>query len=397
MTIRNSFMRSVTTGSLAVVLSLFGQTLAYADESGTIEVFSKYARYGADVWADHPMAKISGEGKACISCHTSMPYGLVEPLLPGSYAAYDDMISNIEGRVRTWSDNTPWYADAKLEHVAGLDGAPPDALKGLLDADDSRGVEAVFNALILAVRDGYADSPASADTEQAFANMWAEQKQTGPEAGRWGWIYANLIPWEVEDSDLWGASLACVATSLYPDQAPEGQLQMLHDTLRQAAGNDEVSLHVKSAVLWCDTETGGQVLGDGVAGKIAADLLEQQLDNGGWALRHLGPWGVWSGSEADCCSQQEIRSDAYATGFVAMSLARSRHLLSDDGEAQLDRAIAWIDKELANPYPAEPRHNRHGSGDNTFPTFRNNIYTNAGHMWSFLAKTVHENESAPWR
>ena len=119
MTIINSFAQSVTTGCTVVVLSLVTQTLAHADESGTTEVFAKYARYGADVWADHPMAKISGEGKACISCHTSMPYGLVEPLLPGSYAAYDDMVSNIENRVRTWSDNTPWYSDTKLEHVAG--------------------------------------------------------------------------------------------------------------------------------------------------------------------------------------------------------------------------------------------------------------------------------------
>lgn len=78
-------------------------------------------------------------------------------------------------------------------------------------------------------------------------------------------------------------------------------------------------------------------------------------------------------------------------------LARSRHLISEEGKAQIDSAVAWIDTQLTNPYPSEPRHNRHITGDNTFPEFQENIYANAGHMWSFLAKTVHKNESAPWR
>ena len=59
------------------------------------QVLSRYARYGADVWAQNPGALISGEGAACISCHTSLPYALVEPLLPGSYPAYTELINNV--------------------------------------------------------------------------------------------------------------------------------------------------------------------------------------------------------------------------------------------------------------------------------------------------------------
>jgi len=161
--------------------------------------------------------------------------------------------------------------------------------------------------------------------------------------------------------------------------------------------NEDVSLHVKSAVLWCDTETGGQVLDNGVATNIAVDLLELQHENGGWALRDLGPWVDWEGSDADCCAQREIRPDAYATGFVTLALARSRHLIPQEKRAGLDEAVVWIERELGNPYPAEPRHNKHNSGEKGLPQFRNNIYTNAGHMWAFLAKAVHKNESAPWR
>ena len=153
------------------------------------------------------MALISGEGKACISCHTSLPYALVEPLLVDEYPAYRDLIENIDNRILTWSSNTPWYSHPKLEQTAALSNLPPDALKGVLNAADSRGVEAVFNALIRATHDAYLRKPAQTETQRAFENMWAEQVQAGPAAGRWRWIQANLVPWEVTDSDLWGRRL----------------------------------------------------------------------------------------------------------------------------------------------------------------------------------------------
>lgn len=382
---------------VAIILILIAPIIVSAEEASTEQVFSRYARFGADTWANNPSARISGEGQACISCHTSLPYALVEPLLPGSYPAYTDLINNVSNRALTWADNTPWYSEQKLEDTAVMEGLPPDALIEVLDAADSRGVEAIFNALILAVRDAYANKPAQPDAVQAFANMWSEQKKTGPAAGRWGWIQANLVPWEVTDSGLWGASLACVASSLFPELAPEENLNLLHGALRQAAGNDAVSLHVKSAVLWCDSELSGQLLDSDVATSIAANLLELQHDNGGWALREIGPFVDWEGSDADCCAQREIRPDAYATGFITLTLARSSHLIPEKDKGRMDKAVEWIDAQLANPYPAEPRHNKHNSGDKGLPQFRNNIYTNAGHMWAFLAKTAHENDKAPWR
>ncbi len=81
------------------------------------------------------MALISGEGKACISCHTSLPYALVEPLLVDEHRAYRDLIENIDSRILAWSTNTPWYSDKKLEQTAVLSNLPPDALKGVLNQD----------------------------------------------------------------------------------------------------------------------------------------------------------------------------------------------------------------------------------------------------------------------
>ena len=72
---------------------------AAAEENSLTETFARYARHGADVWARNPSARISGEGKSCISCHTSLPYALVEPLLKDDYQAYQDMLENIDNRV----------------------------------------------------------------------------------------------------------------------------------------------------------------------------------------------------------------------------------------------------------------------------------------------------------
>ena len=107
---------------VALGLLFFIPELAMAGDDSDDQVFARYARYGADVWAKNPSATVSGEGKACVSCHTSLPYALVEPLLPGPYAAYTDLIENINERVLTWQNNTPWYSDQKAEMTAALGG-----------------------------------------------------------------------------------------------------------------------------------------------------------------------------------------------------------------------------------------------------------------------------------
>ena len=155
---------------------LFAMPLAsIAQEDSTRTTFSNYARYGADVWARNPAALKSGEGKACISCHTSLPYALVEPLLDGDYPAYRDMIKHINNRIRTWSDKKSFYSGKKLDRTAALANLPPDSLKKFIAAEWSCGVEAVLNALIRATHDAYSGLPPQQETRAAFRNMWEEQ------------------------------------------------------------------------------------------------------------------------------------------------------------------------------------------------------------------------------
>lgn len=392
---RSKLMKLIT---MIVVFVVFVAmpSVSIAQEDSTEKTFAKYARYGADVWARNPVANIAGQGQSCISCHTSLPYALVEPLLEGDYPAYGDIIENINNRIETWSSNEPWYADKQLEQMADLSNAPPDAIKAFLDADQSRGVEAVFNAVIRATHDAYSNLPPQTETRAAFRNMWEEQVKSGMTAGRWQWINVNLVPWEVTDSDIWGASFALVAASIFPDLAPEENMLALRASLKGAFIDDAVSLHSKSAILWGDVESGGQILGVDTANRFAEKLLALQRTDGGWSLRDLGPWPEWEGSASDCCSNREIRSDAYATGFVTFILARAGRISPDGYQIQLDRAIEWIDRELANPYPTGPRFNRHNTGRVQIPEFRDSLYTNAGHMWAYLAKTAYSRNAAPW-
>lgn len=367
-----------------------------AEEDSGEENLAHYARYGAQVWSRNPAARISGESAACVSCHTSLPYALVEPLIPGNNPDYEEMIQNIDHRIHSWEENSPWYSEEKLERMAVLGGLRPDALKGILNGPDSRGTEAVLNLFIRAMHDAYEKKPASPETRLAFKHLWKEQLVSGPATGRWKWIKVNLIPWEGSDSDIWGAALTCVATSLYPELAPPGNLRSLVDSLKEASEDDEVSLHAKSAILWCDSEMDGAVLEEGDAVVLARKLLEVQREDGGWALRELGPWTGWEGSASDCCPKREIRSDTYATGATTVSLLRSRHLLQDREIKQLEKAMNWIAQVLRSPYPTTLRFNSHQSSDAELPEFRNHLIPNAGAMWAYLAQEIHSRQAAPW-
>src|SRR6478672_4696785 len=75
---------------------------------------------------------------ACVSCHTAMPYMLARPVLRGALAEQGPsaperrMLEHVVKRVRMWKDGEPWY---------------PDQTRGLPKTSESRGTEAVFNAL----------------------------------------------------------------------------------------------------------------------------------------------------------------------------------------------------------------------------------------------------------
>src|SRR5437667_607708 len=83
-------------------------------------------------------------GTFCVSCHTVMPYVLSRPALRKALAEQGPsdeerkIVENVTKRVLLWNDVGPYYTDEGYSN-----GKPAE----------SRGTEAVLNALILASED----------------------------------------------------------------------------------------------------------------------------------------------------------------------------------------------------------------------------------------------------
>jgi hypothetical protein len=95
-------------------------------------------------------------------------------------------------RVRMWKEVEPFY---------------PDQTRGLPKSSESRGTEAVLNALILSTRDAHAGA-LTEDARQALANMWPLQFKAGELKGGWAWLNFHYEPWESNDSAYYGATPA---------------------------------------------------------------------------------------------------------------------------------------------------------------------------------------------
>ena len=159
-----------------------------------------YLEQRAGWWITWPVAGRDHE-TFCISCHTAVPYALSRTALRSALAEQAPspnerrLLDNVTKRVRLWKQVEPFYNDAQ-------DGANK--------ASESRGTEAILNALILASHDTQGGR-LSDDTRAAFDNMWALQETTGDAKGAWSWLRFDNEPWEANDSQYYGASLAAAS------------------------------------------------------------------------------------------------------------------------------------------------------------------------------------------
>src|SRR5881397_338698 len=148
----------------------------------------------------------------CISCHTALPYALGRPALrtalgeQGPSANERRLLDNVTKRVRLWKEVLPFYSDEK-------NGVPKTA--------EARGTEAVLNALILTSYDA-GNRKLSDDARLALDNMWALQLKSGNTKGAWVWLNFHNEPWEADDSQFWGATLAALAIGNTPKDYRSG-------------------------------------------------------------------------------------------------------------------------------------------------------------------------------
>ncbi|CAN5342373.1 terpene cyclase/mutase family protein [soil metagenome] len=256
-------------------------------------------------WRQWPKAE-RDHGTHCVSCHTSLPHTLAMPSLRGQMgtarhsvdemAMFDDVVK----RVYLWDEVEPFY---------------PDQTRGVPKSAESRGVESVLNALILATRD-QERGHLGPDTRQAFANMWAVQMQAGEQKGGFTWLNFRLEPFESATATYWGATLAALAVARAPDgyaadPAIAPQLDALRGFLR--TGLNGQSLYIRTLLLWADSQLHG-VLDPSQRQKIVGELTAAQGADGGWSLPSLSNW------QRIDKSVLPPESDGYATAVVALVL-----------------------------------------------------------------------------
>jgi len=262
---------------------------------------------------------------SCVSCHTALPYALARPALRAALKQTETpsperkLVENVVKRVTLWKEVEPFY---------------PDQTRGLPKTSESRGTEAILNAVVIATRDAQSGK-ISDEARMAFGNLWALQFKNGDLAGAWAWLNFHLEPWETADAAYFGATLAAVAIGTEPDAyatSPDIQshLKALRDYLQHGAAKQ--SPFNRAMLLWAANRLPGTI-SPAERQEIVDTLFAKQRADGGWSLASLGQWKRSDGTAVD------TTSDGYATGVVAFALQQAG-ASSDD--RRLRRGLAWL-------------------------------------------------------
>jgi squalene-hopene/tetraprenyl-beta-curcumene cyclase len=261
----------------------------------------------------------------CVSCHTLAPYALGRPSLRAALsetapsANERKMLQNIVSRVRLWKEVEPFY---------------PDQTTGLPKTSESRGTEAVLNALIL-VWNEVPSGALSPDARLALGNLWALQLKSGEMSGSWAWLQFHNAPWE-GDSQFYGTALAAIAVgSAAADYKSEPKVQAGINLMRSwlLKNMDSQTPADRVVLLWASAKLPG-LLTDAQQTSIVREALAKQKEDGGFSLSTLV--GSWKRRDN---TPLEAGSDGYATGLVAYAL---KQVASPGSEPALKRALTWL-------------------------------------------------------
>ena len=280
----------------------------------------------------------------CVSCHTTGPYGLARPMLRPAGGASEAsrseraLLDSIATRVIGWADIGPFYPDERY-------GAPKTS--------QSRGTEAILNALVLARRDDRTGTMSDL-TLRAFDNLWALQETSGAAEGAWPWLHFNLAPWESDEGPYHGAALAAVAVGLAPaDYASRPDIQdnvaRLGDYLRRRL--DAQPSFNRAMALWASGALPG-LLADAQRQSIVAEIVGLQREDGGWSLSSLGSWKRRDETSVD------TGSDGYATGLVTLALQQAGQ---PRNHAAVASGLAWLTRhqDPDGSWPASSLNRQH--------------------------------------
>ena len=325
---------AVITSAAVFSIAVAGQPVA--PRSWNPRAAAAYLDQRQGWWESWPKAA-RDRGTVCLSCHTAVPYALARPELRAVLHENDvapperKLVSDVTDRVRAWNEVKPFYGDTTEA--------------GRVKAIQSRGTEAVLNALVLASRDQRA-GVMSADAGHAFANMFALQQNDGDQAGAWPWLDFGLRPWESTSAVYFGAALAAIAVGSAPQSYAQSvgvqpNIARLRTYLRthidqpiwnRIRRRDNPDLFNRAMLLWSSSNLRG-LLSTEERESIIAALWKAQAPDGAWRLASLGHWRHADGVTVDSTG------DGYATGLIAYALEEAG---SAPSEPHLARALAWL-------------------------------------------------------
>ncbi len=308
-------------------------------------------------------------GTFCVSCHTTAPYGLARPMLRPAAGAGETpperaLLDSVTTRVTHWDEVGPFYADERY-------GAPKTS--------QSRGTEAILNALVLARRDERTGK-LSDRTRRAFDNLWALQRAGGADEGAWPWLHFDLAPWETDEGPYHGAALAAVAVGLAPEGY--GAHPDIRDNVARLGGYLRHRLDAQPPfnrvmALWASGAL-PDLLAEDRRRKIIGEIAGLRREDGGWSLSSLGAWERRDGTPVGTAS------DGYATGLVTLALQEA-------GLAREHEAVAggldWLarNQEPDGSWPASSLNREHDPASD-----RGRFMRDAATAYAVLALTASE-------
>ncbi len=275
-----------------------------------------------------------GEGASatsCVSCHSLLSFALARPVLR-----------------RVSDEKVPTELETKMlaqvkARVANWDSLEKSPFQLMYDFDEpkkkqSRGTEAVVNALVLSLDDRFRElKEPSADAKRALSILWKTQVTDGEFPGSWEWLSFGMEPWEGEGGRFFGAAMAAIGVGTaresgyaMNDADARAGLSSLRKYLFKNYRTQ--NLHNRVWMLWASAKVDG-LLTRSQTDELKAQIFAKQQADGGFSLGSLGQFsrkGVKDESKT---------SDGYATGLIL-------HVLQVAGvtkeDARVEKGLAWL-------------------------------------------------------
>jgi squalene-hopene/tetraprenyl-beta-curcumene cyclase len=245
-------------------------------------------------WAEwKPAQRVGGP---CVSCHTGLPY--------------------LFARRAVASKNRHELEDLLIGGAtARITMTPPKSMF------PDPGPESILSLLTISLRRRAAAEPLDSSDRAALENLWRNQLPSGA----WTWFVNGLDPVDTEKSNFFGAALAELALSVYPNQE-----HAKRDALRQFIRRETPGQPLHNKLAWIAFDARREPR---IRKAVLGELWAAQSPDGGWTTPALGPWGPHPDAPSD------KGSNAYATAWAAFT-ARQAGVAC--GDKRMQRALQWL-------------------------------------------------------